>query len=176
MKIRHSYLSLLRLRCLTNRHSPRFLGFVFRTTRAMFSGVSGMGSGSSSGGRPTGRLGRGFISSFASSLGPDGFRFEVMRHLTAHIITHNTQRKKARIQSEPVGVLVYSTPLHPAIPPNSKPNPPVWRRIPDSVQKNVCGVAQVKQVLDEMWMLRQEQPQLSIQSTHERFHISISLI
>ena len=47
-------------------------------TRAMFSGVSGMGSGSSSGGRPTGRFGRESIGSLSYSLGPRGFRFEAI--------------------------------------------------------------------------------------------------
>ena len=70
-KIRRPYLSLFRERRFSKRHSPRFLGFVFSTIRAMFSGVSGIGSGSSSGGRPTGRLGR---ASFATSLEFFGFR------------------------------------------------------------------------------------------------------
>lgn len=63
-KIRQPYFSLFRARRFSKRHSPRFLGFVFSSTRAMFSGVSGMGSGSSSGGRPTGRL---LCSSFSTS-------------------------------------------------------------------------------------------------------------
>ena len=59
----------LPLRFFSNRQFPRPFGFVCEMIRAMFFGESGMGSGSSRGGRPTGRFGRGSTGSFMSSLG-----------------------------------------------------------------------------------------------------------